>query len=540
MRIVCTILALILFASTQISAQSETSYDIEHECICLIDSIAPDTIVQFWRFTQSNNPGGYTVDVTFDFGNSYLVEGTLLSCKDYYLGDNPGGSGTANTLTMWTGTSSLGNSSVTQSGQILSTSLTGAFKLPIHTTAGRPVGVSGYLANNSTENGIEGYNGGNWYFLPWSDADNWTSGYVPFSDGSKLTASNQIIFSSNELRIGNAADMGGYILQVAGNSKYTSRGEFVGSQTLSNMLTVQNTYSGTSYAMDASGYSAGIVASATNTETSIYAAQSGSISTNTVAISINNRDSPVGSSDRIINLGGSRQILWQYGRQNAGASPAYNYTAAFIRPIVADNHYGNQDVSLEFGISKQNASTKVMVLDSAGLVLQLYGSGSRQGVPAYTTAVTSAGRVVEIAFAYGEMYIDDSDTDTITFAGGSTTPAQSSDWLSGDLSNFTRSNGRLTYTGTETAMFLINTSISASFSENNTSLETWIYKGGSELAGSEAHNFISTADIIIPFSNTALVQMATNEYVEFFAAPGAHTGDDLFIIHAADINIVKL
>lgn len=133
---------LILAAPAAATAQPGTTYDIEHTCICLVDSIAADTVIQFWRSTQSNNPGQYTVDVTYDMGSAYTVAGEVLSCKDFYLGDNPGGSGTANTLAMWTGTSSLGNSSVTQSGTILSSSFTGSFRVPIGTNAPSRFGLT--------------------------------------------------------------------------------------------------------------------------------------------------------------------------------------------------------------------------------------------------------------------------------------------------------------------------------------------------------------------------------------------------------------
>lgn len=216
MRIACTILALALLLSTQISAQSETSYDVEHECICLIDSIAADTIIQFWRFTQSNNPGEYNVDVTFDFTGAYTPTGEVLSCKDYYLGDNPGGSGTAGTLAIWTGANSLGNSNVTESGQILSSSFTGAFKPASGTTAQRPPGVLGYVRINTTESGLEGYDGSAYRFLPWASADNFTAAHVPYSDGNQLISSANLQYDG-EFRVG-GTDQGNYRVQMNGGS----------------------------------------------------------------------------------------------------------------------------------------------------------------------------------------------------------------------------------------------------------------------------------------------------------------------------------
>ena len=59
---------------------SETRYDVEYARICLIDSIAPDTLVQFWRFTQANNPGALALDYTYDLAGGYTVAGTVLPC----------------------------------------------------------------------------------------------------------------------------------------------------------------------------------------------------------------------------------------------------------------------------------------------------------------------------------------------------------------------------------------------------------------------------------------------------------------------------
>ncbi|MCB0707423.1 MAG: hypothetical protein KDC34_19035 [Saprospiraceae bacterium] len=72
-----------LFLCEVVTAQpaSGTKFDIEYEMICLQDSIAPDNIVQFWRFTQANSPGTYTRDVTFDFSLSYTVVGTVIPCE---------------------------------------------------------------------------------------------------------------------------------------------------------------------------------------------------------------------------------------------------------------------------------------------------------------------------------------------------------------------------------------------------------------------------------------------------------------------------
>jgi len=66
------------------------AYDLEYSVICLVDSIATDTINQFWRFTHANSPGTFTRDVNFDFSAPYTVAGTVLSCKEYYAVEDVG------------------------------------------------------------------------------------------------------------------------------------------------------------------------------------------------------------------------------------------------------------------------------------------------------------------------------------------------------------------------------------------------------------------------------------------------------------------
>jgi hypothetical protein len=188
--------ALLVASPLALSAQPGTVYDVEYTCICLVDSIAADTITQFWRFTQANNPGEFEVDLTFDLSATYTPSGEIIGCKDYYLGDNPGGSGTAGTLAIWTGAHSLGNSNVTESAQILSSSFTGAFKPPAGTTAQQPAGSPGYLRFNTTQSGFEGYNGSAYRFLPWASADNFTSTHVPYSDGNQLTTDAGITYQA--------------------------------------------------------------------------------------------------------------------------------------------------------------------------------------------------------------------------------------------------------------------------------------------------------------------------------------------------------
>lgn len=229
-----------LFSYSSLSAQSETRYDIEFTCVCLIDSIAPDTIIQFYRFTQANNPGGIIQDYQYDLSGPYTPTGTVMGCNDYYLGDNPGGSGTAGTLAIWTGTNSLGNSSVTESGQVISSSLTGALKLPSGTDAQDPVWSAGMLRYNTTANGIQGYDGTAERYLPWADADSWAANRIPYSNGTNLVSSSNFTYDGSKVIIDRGND--GTILEGKRSTTrwfLNEKGIWIGTNTDINSFNIQ-------------------------------------------------------------------------------------------------------------------------------------------------------------------------------------------------------------------------------------------------------------------------------------------------------------
>jgi hypothetical protein len=107
------------------------------------------------------------------------------------------GSGTAGTLPIWATSSTLGNSSLSEASGVISSSLTGALKLPAGTDAQDPVWAAGMLRYNTTTNGLQGYDGTAERYLPWADAANWNVGYVPFSDGAKLTSTLNFTYKSS-------------------------------------------------------------------------------------------------------------------------------------------------------------------------------------------------------------------------------------------------------------------------------------------------------------------------------------------------------
>jgi hypothetical protein len=82
MRHLITVIILLISLPSfaQVNGGSNIHYDVEFDRICLVDSIAPDTIIQFWRYTHANNPGSLVRDVTFDLSGAYNVQGTLVKC----------------------------------------------------------------------------------------------------------------------------------------------------------------------------------------------------------------------------------------------------------------------------------------------------------------------------------------------------------------------------------------------------------------------------------------------------------------------------
>lgn len=138
---------------------------------------------------------------------------------------------------------------------------------------------------------------------------------------------------------------------------------------------------------------------------------------------------------------------------------------------------------------------------------------------------------------FGEFYIVDSDPDTITFLSASTTPQSIGGTTQGLLSTSDISyvDGRLTYTGSKTVVLPFSVYVSYSFSENATDIDGWVYKNGAYLGKGEFHRTISTSGSRGSSSMSVFVTMATNDYLEVFMSPGAHTGDDEIIIYACGV-----
>ena len=567
---------LILAAPAAVSAQPGTTYDIEHTCICLVDSIAADTVIQFWRFTQSNNPGSHTVDVTFDLGGSYTVAGTVLSCKDYYLGDNPGGSGTLGTLAMWTGVNSLGNSSVTESGTVLSSSFTGSFRVPTGTNAQEPVWAEGMIRYDTDDDAFEGYSNssGSEFFFAEAAAASFTAGSVLFADANgRIQQDNSILFyddSNNEFRVGSTTDIGNFKFQANSSWKlgdassgvsYPGSGQVISftgvkpdvslSATGNTCGTFENTHSA-GYGIRGIAYYSGYFQSHYSTGSpalTLSALGGRNNATETTEYNIlnfNSTDDPIpyNKPSNTFGVNGGYNINWRY-RIVASASKDVARIGAIVTQINTADTSIITDLIFKttYGVSNPNLK-EVGRFKSGQFRLTQYTGANYTGTPAGYLAVESDGDVIASTAsdlvnagrprAYAEMYIDDTDPDTIAITAGS--PADGTDWLDGDTTTtFTVSAGRITYTGTETAVFDIDFSGEIDASTNLTA-SVWIYKNNSAIAGTKRRQAI-TAATAKNVSTGCLISLATNDYIEVFF--DTSTNGSIYI-NNANLKVIKL
>lgn len=196
-------------------------------------------------------------------------------------------------------------------------------------------------------------------------------------------------------------------------------------------------------------------------------------------------------------------------------------------------------------------SMLTITVDTAGLTpissIPFYGaiftpssSGAApfiSGLPNPMQQLLSSYAQSQTSGAYGEMSIDDTDRDTITFAA--TTPAKSTDWTTGTVSGFTYATGRLTYSGTAPIVIKVSVAASIRFGEA-VNVSGWIYKSGSALADSKFTQEFLTAGDFNTVSLSCITTLTEGQYIELFFAPAAHTGSDDLIIDNANLSVVKI
>ena len=134
--------------------------------------------------------------------------------------------------------------------------------------------------------------------------------------------------------------------------------------------------------------------------------------------------------------------------------------------------------------------------------------------------------MANVAMAFGSLYFSSAASTTL----GAATPAKAAGTTAEMVSNgFTASaSNRLTYTGTTTLYFKVECTASMQTSGSGSSLVSLLlYKNAAAITGAEIQRAVSTTADIGAGAVSAIVQLATNDYVELWVE--SDDGDDVQI-----------
>lgn len=137
--------------------------------------------------------------------------------------------------------------------------------------------------------------------------------------------------------------------------------------------------------------------------------------------------------------------------------------------------------------------------------------------------------------SYGEMHIQDTSPGTVAITAGS--PVECSGWASLVATNFTFAAGRLTYTGTETARFLLDASMSVTHDVSGSQVKAWLYYNNSKQQKTGSYTEIPTAGTYHVVNPKGTLILATNDYIEIFLDSDATGNVDVI---QANLTITKL
>ena len=138
---------------------------------------------------------------------------------------------------------------------------------------------------------------------------------------------------------------------------------------------------------------------------------------------------------------------------------------------------------------------------------------------------------------YAEIYILDSDPDTLSFVAGSTSRLKISETTDGESSaNFTLAAGKLTYTGTANIKCAVNVSLSVTFGEA-VQLYTAVHVNGVEKYKLKSTVGVATAGIMENISISGLLDISQNDYIEVYTWPATHGGTDDVIVYNYNLSV---
>ena len=134
--------------------------------------------------------------------------------------------------------------------------------------------------------------------------------------------------------------------------------------------------------------------------------------------------------------------------------------------------------------------------------------------------------MADVEMAFGSLYWSSAASTTLSAA----TPAKAAGTTAGmQNNNFTAStSNRLTYTGTTTLYFKVECTATMQTSGTAGCVGSlWLYKNAAAITGAEIQRSIATTADKGAAAVTAVVQLATNDYVELWVE--TDDGDDMQI-----------
>ena len=137
---------------------------------------------------------------------------------------------------------------------------------------------------------------------------------------------------------------------------------------------------------------------------------------------------------------------------------------------------------------------------------------------------------IAIDHSGGMSYVSTSGTQTIGTGGTFERLNEGAiAYTASHLHSFTHSDGRLTYTGTNTKHFDIAVYVNIESDEAAALVEIILAKGGATISGTEMRHDYRATDTDAVLSFGWLLELATNEYIEVFGT--SDTNGDTFFVH---------
>ena len=144
---------------------------------------------------------------------------------------------------------------------------------------------------------------------------------------------------------------------------------------------------------------------------------------------------------------------------------------------------------------------------------------------------------IDNTFEGFSMYAEDQSTETIITTSGQYEKAIITTTEGDFIGRFTHSNNKATYIGSKTRTFIIESCLSVLTTTNFNTVAVKIYKNGSPVNGSRTQGTTSRtggADAATNITSIAVVQLATNDYIEVYVTNLSSTSN----LVATDLSLI--